>query len=195
MRTFFYIPGVRMLTALLVIVLIFLGGVPAWAQDTAAPESPSLFEYAQSLYHEGDPFRAEGELKRFLYFHPQDARADEARELLNTIQATLESQKTDSPASGSAGSSAVGFYQSHLRTFRSPDSSCPSYPSCSEYAQKAMDKHGTVMGSFMFVDRFWREATTAGKPPYVYNNGRKLHYDPLEANDYWLNGQREGANE
>ena len=194
MRTIYFLTGVHIIAFLIVLGLVFAGGIPARAQD-GAPESPSLFEYAQSLYNEGDLFRAEGELKRFLYFHPKHAKANEARTLLQTITETLESQKADSRASKSAGSTAVGFYQSHLRTFRSPDSSCPSYPSCSEYAMQAMDKHGTMLGSFMFVDRFWREATTVGKPPYVYNNGRKLHYDPLEANDYWLNGQREGANE
>jgi putative component of membrane protein insertase Oxa1/YidC/SpoIIIJ protein YidD len=184
----------RVSLILVVLWLVFHLGGTALAQP---PESASLFEYAQRLYDEGDLFRAEGELKRFLYFHPKHAKTAEAKSLLAEIQKTLEAQKknAEDAASKSTGSKAVEFYQSHLRTFRSPDSSCPSYPSCSSYAVQAMDKHGTLLGSFMFVDRFWREATTVGKPPYVLKNGRKLHYDPLEANDYWLQPAKGGAHE
>jgi hypothetical protein len=38
----------------------------------------------------------------------------------------------------------------------------------------------------MAVDRLWREVTTMGTPPLVRSHRGLLHYDPLEANDYWL---------
>jgi hypothetical protein len=47
------------------------------------------------------------------------------------------------------------------------------------------------MGTFMFIDRFFREFTTVGTPPQVRRHGRSLHYDPLEANDYWLSRVKE----
>jgi putative component of membrane protein insertase Oxa1/YidC/SpoIIIJ protein YidD len=192
---FFRISKITCQAFIVACLLLQLGGT-ALAQDITASEPTALFEYAQRLQDEGDLFRAEGELKRFIYFHPKHARIAEARALLKKIQAQLEEQKkAEKQTSGSAGSAAVGFYQSHLRTFRSPDSSCPSYPNCSSYAMQAMDKHGTMLGSFIYVDRFWREATTVGKPPYIYHNGKKLHYDPLEANDYWLNRVKGGAHE
>ncbi|HVO30899.1 MAG TPA: hypothetical protein VMV18_09185 [bacterium] len=57
----------------------------AVASPTPAPAAASAHDdlgFARSLYDEGDYYRAIGEAKRFVYFHPEDARADEAKLLV-----------------------------------------------------------------------------------------------------------------
>ena len=181
------------------------------------PDTLQALDYALALFHEGDLYRAAGEAERFLFFHPKHDRTGEAKELLQRIREKTRLKEmsargtTGSDAGGfvpwelsrpgedapgtdpgrrAGGGIMIGlvrFYQSRLRGFRKPGAACPSYPNCSTYALQAMRKHGALLGSFIYVDRFWREATTAGKPPFVNHRGRKLHYDPLEWNDYWLN--------
>ncbi|MEW6263629.1 MAG: membrane protein insertion efficiency factor YidD [Thermodesulfobacteriota bacterium] len=194
--------------------LIWIGVFAAalWPRIGQAAEPPaeavSALDFARSLYREGDLYGAEGEVKRFLFHLPGHPRAPEAGSLLARIQSELEVGRRESgprsfthwapgrPDLEPAGQDEAGrngiaaglvrFYQTRLRTFRDPDSSCPSYPSCSEYALRALSKHGTLLGTFIYVDRFWRETTTAGRPPYIWVKGRRLHFDPLEQNDYWL---------
>jgi hypothetical protein len=48
-----------------------------------------------------------------------------------------------------------------------------------------MARHGDLMGVFMTVDRLMRNVTHVNQPPFVYSHGRRLHYDPVEANDGW----------
>ncbi|MBW2141527.1 MAG: membrane protein insertion efficiency factor YidD [Deltaproteobacteria bacterium] len=167
-------------------------------------ERPAL-TFAQMLFEEGDFFRAIGEAKRFLFFYPQGQDAEMAGEIIRESRKALDQKKKGSKSGKSslelpvvfqnknenspAGGPAIGlirFYQNHLRSFKT--SSCPSYPNCSEYTIQAINRHGVFMGTFIFVDRLFREVTTAQTPPFVRFKGRILHYDPLEANDYWLKG-------
>ena len=187
--------------ALLLIVLTAWWGGPAWGSAEAPLDGRLAFDYARQLLGEGDLEGAKAELKRFLFFCPTEVRANEARQLLASLEPGTDAE-TESPtektpeSSGGAGvaTAVIHFYQDHLRTFRRPGASCPSYPSCSAYTLQAVEKHGAILGTFIFVDRFWREVTTAGRPPQVMLDGRKLHYDPLENNDYWLAGKGGGGN-
>jgi len=197
-----------------IVIRLFLGlclvaithPAPAVAAESA-PRAAGL-DFARALWDQGDLYRAAGEVKRFLFFNPNDPRAPQARELLDRIEARLNERKAEKTAGGFVPwalsrpaaepppaetrlhgrllSGLVRFYQKRLRSFRDPHQSCPSYPSCSEYAIQAAEKHGAILGTFIYVDRFWREVTTAGKPPFVRRQGRLLHYDPLELNDYWM---------
>jgi hypothetical protein len=171
---------------------------PAWCGTEVPLDGRLALDYARQLLSEGDIKGAQAELKRFLFFCPEEDQAGEARQLLATLEAgsgtgaeATEAGKSDGPSGGGrVVSAAVRFYQDHLRTFRRPGASCPSYPSCSVYTLEAVEKHGAFLGMFIFIDRFWREVTTAGKPPHVLSDGRKLHFDPLENNDYWLEGEK-----
>ncbi|MCF8035423.1 MAG: membrane protein insertion efficiency factor YidD [Desulfobacteraceae bacterium] len=64
---------------------------------------------------------------------------------------------------------------------------CPMYPSCSHYAQAAIEKHGPLLGSMMACDRLIRcgreELAYAPKIPV---NGKWRYNDPVSANDFWF---------
>ena len=177
----------------------------AFAADVP-PHRPSetSLDLAVSLASEGDIVRAIGEIKRFLYYNPSSPRAREAKVLLADLESAEAAQgldnawppwlasrkpvedKADAVKDSGPGIAMIRFYQNHLRTFHRPGAVCPSHPNCSEYAVQAIRKHGSILGTFIFVDRYWREVTTVGTPPRVIVNGHEKHYDPLEQNDYWL---------
>ena len=166
---------------------------PISGEAAASPaESSTALDFALFLFREGDYPNAVGEAKRFLFFHPKHPRAGEARDLLrragDKLEHTVKPAVSGSKSSqgGTALTSLIRLYQKRLRSFKNPKRSCPSYPNCSEYAIQAIRKHGGLLGSFIYVDRFWREVTTVNTPPQVTYQGRSLHYDPLENNDYWL---------
>jgi putative component of membrane protein insertase Oxa1/YidC/SpoIIIJ protein YidD len=84
---------------------------------------------------------------------------------------------------------AIRFYQGpldHLNAVRTGQ--CPMHPSCSEYARQAVDKHGAAVGVMLACDRLLRcgrsELEYAPKIPV---NGKWRYYDPLSANDFWMN--------
>jgi hypothetical protein len=55
---------------------------PPQGGPSAVSTGPSLLGFAQSLYQEGDYYRAITEAKRFVYFHPGDASLPEAKLLI-----------------------------------------------------------------------------------------------------------------
>jgi len=60
------------------------------------------------------------------------------------------------------------------------------YPSCSEYALDALERHGPVMGWIMATDRLMRcgrdVKERAGR---VFIDGKWKYFDPVDANDFW----------
>ncbi len=64
---------------------------------------------------------------------------------------------------------------------------CPMHPSCSHYAQAAIEKHDPLLGAMMACDRLIRcgrnELAYAPKIPV---NGKWRYYDPVAANDFWF---------
>lgn len=171
---------------------------PAMASGKPTVEAIRILERAEILFGQKDYSGAISEAKRFLFLHQDHPQAQKARELIESAnKAGLENQgpKTGRPEeipvsrNKSPVIDLIRFYQKHMRSYKV--STCPSYPNCSEYGLQAIRKHGSIMGTFIFIDRFFREFTTVGTPPQVRRNGRSLHYDPLEANDYWLSRAKE----
>jgi putative component of membrane protein insertase Oxa1/YidC/SpoIIIJ protein YidD len=193
--------GLLTLSCLLLLLALLLA---ASAKAQAAPplEAAGALDFARSLLAEGDGFAAAGECRRFLNFFPDDPRAGEARRLLAQAAETARRSPQSGPPDFIHGRSVpapafspayalVRFYQTRLWTFKLsglaafqvPTSA--SYPPTSRYALEAIARHGDLMGAFMTVDRLMRNVTHINQPPFVYSRGRRLHYDPVEANDYW----------
>jgi hypothetical protein len=95
----------------------------------------------------------------------------------------------DSPSSeGDSGFNPAHWLLSLYKNHISPvnGDSCPSYPSCSLYAEQAMKKHGFFMGWIMTVDRLIHEGKEeTAVSPYINFDGEKLIFDPVENNDFW----------
>jgi len=58
---------------------------------------------------------------------------------------------------------------------------CPMYPSCSTYANEAFHRRGIVPGFLMACDRLHRCGHDLRFYELVYDEGRPLRYDPVEA--------------
>lgn len=166
----------------------------AWADCEAADpiedEAAAVLNFARHLLQTEDHDRALGEVKRFIFHWPSHARMSEAQALLAKVREEISRRPIPRSVAATEGGFGrlVGFYRQYLRSYRSPESGCPSHPGCSEYAWQAVDKHGLLLGMFILVDRLWREVTNVGTPPQVMYQGRSLRYDPLIANDHWLTG-------
>ncbi len=65
---------------------------------------------------------------------------------------------------------------------------CPSYPSCSQYAKEALQRHGVIPGLWLAIDRLIHERTE------IHTNTHRIHLkdgtvripDQLDANDFWF---------
>jgi putative component of membrane protein insertase Oxa1/YidC/SpoIIIJ protein YidD len=63
---------------------------------------------------------------------------------------------------------------------------CPSYPTCSEYGEMVVKKHGPILGILMIVDRLIHETSEGKFAPWVEIQGIRRIYDPPENNDFWF---------
>jgi putative component of membrane protein insertase Oxa1/YidC/SpoIIIJ protein YidD len=83
-------------------------------------------------------------------------------------------------------SQIIHFYQGpldHLSAVRY--GGCPMAPHCSAYALMALEKHGPLTGLMMTFDRLIRCGNDEiHLSPEVFVNGRRLTYDPVEANEW-----------
>ena len=90
----------------------------------------------------------------------------------------------------SPGLRLISFYKNHISPL--DGNRCPSYPSCSSYAEQAFQKHGFIMGWMMTVDRLIHEGNEeTSVSPFVYMDGEVRIFDPVENNDFWWDS-REG---
>ncbi|MFW6387601.1 MAG: membrane protein insertion efficiency factor YidD [Thermodesulfobacteriota bacterium] len=78
----------------------------------------------------------------------------------------------------------VRFFQKFISPVDSPR--CPMYPTCSTYALQALRRHGPVLGSFLTVDRLLHETSPEEQTIPLEGFERIRYYDPLDANDFWL---------
>jgi len=66
---------------------------------------------------------------------------------------------------------------------------CPMYPSCSHYAEQAVERHGKILGWMLTGDRLLRCGhDETRRVPEVLVHGSRRAYDPLEANTFWWSG-------
>jgi len=94
----------------------------------------------------------------------------------------MESIETGVP--GLVAKAAIGFFQNRISPADGPR--CKFYPSCSEYCKTAINRHGFILGSIMFADRFMRDhGWVSDDYPVVWINGQQLYFDPLYMNDFW----------
>ena len=85
--------------------------------------------------------------------------------------------------------SFIRFFQDHISAV--DGDRCPMNPSCSQYAARAMKKHGPVMGWIMACDRLVRcGRDEAWVSPHVRIKGRDYIQDPVAANDFWWFGEK-----
>jgi putative component of membrane protein insertase Oxa1/YidC/SpoIIIJ protein YidD len=63
---------------------------------------------------------------------------------------------------------------------------CAMYPTCSAFAARAINKHGSVFGTFIFVDRLYHESDPSEQQVPINKHGYIRFYDPVENNDFWL---------
>ncbi|MFH2060717.1 MAG: membrane protein insertion efficiency factor YidD [Pseudomonadota bacterium] len=78
----------------------------------------------------------------------------------------------------------MDFFQDHISAV--DGNRCPLTPSCSSYAEQAIEKHGLVVGWIMACDRLVRcgRDETKLSPPVRIQNQVYVH-DPVTANDFW----------
>lgn len=85
---------------------------------------------------------------------------------------------------GPAGSRIIGFYQNHLSG--AAGGRCPMFPSCSAYADRAIEKHGPVKGWIMTFDRVMRCGRSETRlAPEIRISGQVRTHDPVSVNDFW----------
>jgi len=78
----------------------------------------------------------------------------------------------------------LSIYKDHISPVNADR--CPSFPSCSSYAEQAMKKHGFFVGWMMTVDRLIHEGKEeTSVSPYIHSYGEVLILDPVENNDFW----------
>lgn len=65
-------------------------------------------------------------------------------------------------------------------------SRCSMYPTCSSYALQAVEQHGPLLGTFIFVDRLYHEGDPHEHQQPIIKHGYIRYYDPLENNTFWL---------
>ncbi len=78
---------------------------------------------------------------------------------------------------------AVQLFQKYISPIDGPR--CPMYPTCSSYSLQALHKHGPIIGTFLTVDRLYREGDPHERRRPIEKWGRIRFYDPLEDNDFW----------
>lgn len=78
-------------------------------------------------------------------------------------------------------------YQATLSSQDGPR--CAHSPTCSLYGLHAVRRH-RVLGFFLTTDRIWRQdRSSVLRPlPRDWRGEMVRHYDPLDANDFWLRG-------
>jgi putative component of membrane protein insertase Oxa1/YidC/SpoIIIJ protein YidD len=93
----------------------------------------------------------------------------------------------ENPTSFNPGHALLHFYQHQLDSLSAVRASgCPMHPSCSEYTQEALDKHGPLIGWMMGVDRLFRCGRDETKlAPLVFVDGEWKYLDPVKGNDFW----------
>jgi hypothetical protein len=59
------------------------------------------------------------------------------------------------------------------------------YPTGSDYARRAIKKHGALLGIVLTTERLMHEGNEGQRAPRIRKYGLWRIYDPVEANDWW----------
>ena len=59
------------------------------------------------------------------------------------------------------------------------------YPTGSDYARRAVKKHGALLGIVLTTERLMHEGNEGRRAPRIRKYGLWRIYDPVEANDWW----------
>lgn len=85
---------------------------------------------------------------------------------------------------GSPLREAMRFFQTTIS--RVDGDRCPMYPTCSQYGQEALARHGAIVGLLMIVDRMFHEWSETSMAPQVVVYGVRRFWDPVHENDFWF---------
>ncbi len=88
---------------------------------------------------------------------------------------------------GSPLREAMRFFQTTIS--RVDGDRCPMYPTCSQYGQEALARHGAVIGLLMVVDRLFHEWSQTSMAPQVLVYGVRRFWDPVHENDFWFSNR------
>lgn len=89
--------------------------------------------------------------------------------------------------SGGPLNAAIQVYQRYISPV--DGARCSMYPTCSAYAAEAVQHHGPLLGSFIFVDRLYHENDPIERQKRIVKYGYYRYYDPLINNTFWLTPQ------
>ncbi len=78
----------------------------------------------------------------------------------------------------------IHFYQHAITSL--DGRSCPSYPSCSEYARQSLQDYNLLLASWLILDRLIHEGGDLQRGPRLIVDGQMRLNDPLERNAFWL---------
>ena len=114
----------------------------------------------------------------------EGGRWEEPWEQPAQASAATKKEPKESPSWGKrAATGAIDLYRDYISPV--DGDRCPSFPSCSQYSQQAIRKHGLLIGWVMIFDRLLHEADEVYMAPRVQVDGSSRAYDPIENNDFW----------
>lgn len=101
----------------------------------------------------------------------------------------LDSSSSSRAASVQSNIVELGFkfYSNHLSKVDGPR--CEHRPTCSRFAVEAMREHGSVIGSWLTIDRLLRSnrsSSLKALPIIKYHEGRPYFADPIDENDFFF---------
>ena len=104
------------------------------------------------------------------------------------MRAPREERAARAPGSQADSGSLAGEPMRFFRTTisRVDGDRCPMFPTCSQYGEQAIRRHGSILGILMVVDRLFHEWSETGMAPKVTVYGVTRYWDPLDENDFWF---------
>ncbi len=104
------------------------------------------------------------------------------------MNAPREARSVSAPMPTAQGGSPLSGAMRFFRTTISPvdGDRCAMYPTCSQYGEQALRRHGSAIGLLMIVDRLFHEWSEMAIAPQVTVHGVRRFWDPMEANDFWF---------
>ena len=78
----------------------------------------------------------------------------------------------------------IGLFQKYISPV--DGQRCAMYPTCSAYSVQAIHRHGALLGTFITVDRLFREGDPGERQVRISKWGYLRFHDPLADNDFWL---------